>query len=361
MTSNDTGLDPRAFFKIRTMDSGGHQLSLEYKASPYSVGLSYCDDCEMGFPAFSIQRRNKYGVWSAGADLVTVNVVNGNVGIGTNLPERKLEVASAEPQIKIRDSGSTSEKVEFGYDSGTNDLNIKLFAGTKTQKFQIYYADPVFSFDTNTTPDAMVIKDNGKVGIGTNNPQALLSLKTPSSYPLSVMDIDVITFGTTTNAKNSHYFRARDLGAIGGEFIIKGDGHVGIGTSNPGDYSLYVNGTAIFTSHSDSSDIRWKKNITPLENSLEKITQLQGVNYEWKTEEYPEKNFTEEKQIGVIAQNVEKVIPELVSTDNEGYKAVSYSKITAVLIEAVKEQQAQITALQSQVEELKSQISNMQQ
>ena len=73
-----------------------------------------------------------------------------------------------------------------------------------------------------------------------------------------------------------------------------------------------------------------------------------------KTEEYPEKNFSIEKQIGLIAQDVEKVFPELVVTDSEGYKSVAYQNLVAVLIEAVKEQQKSINQLKKEVELLKS-------
>jgi trimeric autotransporter adhesin len=86
-----------------------------------------------------------------------------------------------------------------------------------------------------------------------------------------------------------------------------------------------------------SSDKRLKKNIRPLESSLDKISFLQGVTYEWKVEKYPDFGLTEGKQIGLVAQDVEKELPELVSEDKDGYKAVSYTKLTAVLVEAVKE------------------------
>ena len=72
---------------------------------------------------------------------------------------------------------------------------------------------------------------------------------------------------------------------------------------------------------------------------------LHGVNDKWKTQEYPEKHFTNGKQIGFIAQDLEKIYPELVSTDKEGYKSVDYSRLTPVLVEAVKEQQKIIDEL----------------
>jgi len=100
-----------------------------------------------------------------------------------------------------------------------------------------------------------------------------------------------------------------------------------------------------------SSDQRWKKNIQPLESSLEKISNLQGVSYEWKIDEYPDVGMKEGKQIGLVAQDVEKEIPELVSEDKDGYKAVSYTKLTAVLVEAVKELKAENQSQKNLIEE----------
>ena len=119
-------------------------------------------------------------------------------------------------------------------------------------------------------------------------------------------------------------------------FMIDTGGKVAIGTQYP-TQQLDVNGTIACNTILETSDIRYKKNITPIQTPLQKVTQLKGINYEWKTEDYPEKNFSNGKQIGMIAQDVEKVIPEIVHTDNEGMKSISYDKITAVLVEAMKE------------------------
>jgi hypothetical protein len=127
------------------------------------------------------------------------------------------------------------------------------------------------------------------------------------------------------------------------------DGRVAIGQeamANPSG-KLDVRGDTYSYSFKTHSDKRWKKNITPLENSLEKVSKLQGVNYQWDTEKYPEMEFNEEKQVGFIAQDVESVIPELVSTNSNGYKSVAYDKMTAVLVEAVKELKAQNDALKA--------------
>ena len=106
------------------------------------------------------------------------------------------------------------------------------------------------------------------------------------------------------------------------------------------------------------SDIRYKKNIVPVKGALSKIKLLEAVNYYWKKDDFPEKHFTDEKQIGLIAQELEKIYPELVQTDANGYKTVDYSHITPILIEAIKEQQVIIEELKNNVDVLNSKIEN---
>ncbi|MDO8528735.1 MAG: tail fiber domain-containing protein [Nanoarchaeota archaeon] len=93
-----------------------------------------------------------------------------------------------------------------------------------------------------------------------------------------------------------------------------------------------------------NSDRNLKTKIQPLQNSLSKVMQLQGVSFDWKA--------SGERNIGFIAQDVEKVLPELVS-GTEGHKGVAYGNIVAVLVEAIKEQQKQIDKLKSQLQEMK--------
>jgi len=126
-------------------------------------------------------------------------------------------------------------------------------------------------------------------------------------------------------------------------------GDVGIGTATPG-YALTVAGTAWVTSGSWSgSDARWKKNVSTLSttSSLDKILKLNPVTYKWKTDEYPDMNFSDSTQLGFIAQDVENIIPEVVTTDNNGYKGISYEKIVPVLTSAVQEQQKEIEQLKT--------------
>ena len=94
-----------------------------------------------------------------------------------------------------------------------------------------------------------------------------------------------------------------------------------------------------------NSDERLKTNIKTIENGLDKVLQLRGVEYD--------RTDIEKHQIGVIAQEVEKVIPDVVSENQDGIKAVAYGNLVAVLIEAVKDLKGEITELRAELDELK--------
>jgi hypothetical protein len=103
-----------------------------------------------------------------------------------------------------------------------------------------------------------------------------------------------------------------------------------------------------------SSDIRFKENITPIENALDKISKISGNTYDWKAD-LKDVHGYEGNDVGVIAQEIEEVLPQLVQNRDNGYKAVKYDKLVALLIEGIKEQQQNIDNLTIQVEELKKQ------
>ena len=126
-------------------------------------------------------------------------------------------------------------------------------------------------------------------------------------------------------------------------------------------YALYVVGNAYITGSWSGSDERWKKNIIPMSNVLDKVMQLDPVHYEWRTREFPEMNFSDGEQMGVIAQQTEKIFPELVKTDNKGYKAVAYDKLSVVAISAIQQQQKEITELRSQVQLLQQENEKLMQ
>ena len=98
-----------------------------------------------------------------------------------------------------------------------------------------------------------------------------------------------------------------------------------------------------------SSDIRYKDNVKPIENALDKIDKIKGYTFEWNELSHKQ---TGKKDIGVIAQEVEEILPEIIDTRSDGYKAVDYPKLTALLIQSVKEQQIIINDLKSRIEKL---------
>jgi len=134
---------------------------------------------------------------------------------------------------------------------------------------------------------------------------------------------------------------------------LHSDGNFGIGTSSPAT-KLDVNGGVQGTSaYAVNSDFRWKKGIKPLQSSLQKIMNLTGVSYQFRRDEFPDKNFLEGSQIGFIAQHVESTIPEIVLTDNQGWKSVQYSALLPVLVEAIKEQESTIREQENELSKLR--------
>jgi hypothetical protein len=112
----------------------------------------------------------------------------------------------------------------------------------------------------------------------------------------------------------------------------------------------YYNGTSwnapVFNS---TSDLRLKENIKPLEKSLDKVCLLQGVEFNFK-------NNKDKTMIGFIAQDVEKIVPEVVHTNTgeDDYKSVSYCNVTALLVESIKELREEVKQLKEEIKELKN-------
>jgi|GEM_PF-763828 len=125
-------------------------------------------------------------------------------------------------------------------------------------------------------------------------------------------------------------------------------------------YAGYFNGDIHATGTSTSSDIRYKRNVKQIINPIDKIKGIRGVTYFWDINKFKDKGFTDKKQIGVIAQEIEEILPELVREDEKGYKAVSYDKLTAVLVEAVKEQQNKIDLLENENKELVERLKRLE-
>jgi uncharacterized small protein (DUF1192 family) len=101
-----------------------------------------------------------------------------------------------------------------------------------------------------------------------------------------------------------------------------------------------------------SSDERLKTNKILIKGALDKVNQLGGYEFDWIPIQGIHEN--EGHDIGVIAQEVEKIFPEIVTTRDNGYKAVKYEKLTAVLIESVKELTNKIQLLENEINKLKN-------
>ncbi len=96
-----------------------------------------------------------------------------------------------------------------------------------------------------------------------------------------------------------------------------------------------------------------------LTDVTEKLSLIRGVYFDWDLSENTGLLLKEGRQIGIIAQEIEKVYPELVMTNDQGYKMVDYSKLTPVLLEAVKEQQQQIDSFKDENGELRSELQTL--
>ena len=105
-------------------------------------------------------------------------------------------------------------------------------------------------------------------------------------------------------------------------------------------------------SNLNDRSVRFKDNIETIETPLDKISNLRGVKFDWRKEEFPDKNFSSDRQIGMIAQEVEEYYPELVTTGKDGYKGLAYDKFTAVLLEAIKELKQEVDGLKAEIKEL---------
>jgi len=231
---------------------------------------------------------------------------------------------------------------------------------------------------TINTPDAFLIfpaGSPGRVGIGTTDPLEKLHIRERSvTYGAAVLldstggiDGRQYYIGSTLagNIGGAGLFQIYDDTANQPRLNITAGGRVGIGTTTPAE-KLDVNGNIRCVSLTQTSDSRFKKDVRPLTAALEGISQLNSVTYHWRLDEFPAMGFDDKKQIGLVAQDVERVLPELVSESKDGYKAVSYTKLTAVLVEAVKElktenqkQRDSLAKQQVEIEKLRVMINEL--
>lgn len=107
------------------------------------------------------------------------------------------------------------------------------------------------------------------------------------------------------------------------------------------------------------SDVRLKTDIAPIVDPLEKVLKIQGVTFTWDQE--VEAGLPPGPQIGVIAQELEQVFPELVHDSPDGFKVVDYPTLTPILVEAIREQERHISELEEQITTLEERLTALEQ
>jgi hypothetical protein len=281
---------------------------------------------------FSTPNGGKQVFRNASSEIMTLTST-GNVGIGTTSPTQKLDVNGNAVVLGFLQAGDASILGAPSYGLIPTAIIGKSPAGV---------------LDIRNT--------NGTVNAGDTAGIIQFSVKGDATPGYTVARIDVSTQNNTTTG-NSGGGNIKFLTSVGGtgafpteRMRITNTGNVGIGTTIPG-YTLHVNGSVAGTSaYVNLSDERYKKDIQPIENALDKILSLNGVTFNWDKSK-TDMNLDDVNHIGLIAQEVEKVLPQAVTTgsDDNEIKSVSYTDIVPVLIEAIKQQQAQIEELKAKL------------
>lgn len=189
--------------------------------------------------------------------------------------------------------------------------------------------------------------------MGPPGPQDLTNYVGPFPASFSGGDVRVINGG--------NFKVLKPAGGLAADFIsttTTTQQVVGINAGSNANRGLYIVGTICVTGGTVcSSDERLKSNISELTDVLAKIHRIRAVSYNWKDEPGSQSDATNHKQIGVLAQEVQRVFPELVSPSGQGdYLAVDYGKLTAVLIGAVNQLDAERDDLLRRVETLERAI-----
>lgn len=337
--------------------------------------------------------------WFDNGDNTSINIPpNGQVYLnkdavyGTGEEFKKFKVSDSQYDfLSIRNATGLDNKFVpwiFGYNQ--TDSRVSLFISGVTNYSSDIGTDPVVVFDArkfsdietyangaaissrslfqwrNYTTNYMTLSANGSLGIGATVPQAQLhttgtvrfgGLATSLGNAIIMSDglgnlsrfnlptSSSMAFATTSPSINS-LPRFNSSNVLVNSQIFDNGTNIGIGGNPATNAKVTVYGVV-----NTLSDIREKTNITPIENALDKINQINGYNYNWKD--------SDEKQIGLIAQEIEKVLPEAVSENTTGTKFLNYDGLIPVLTEAIKEQQKYINKQNQQISKLESELQEI--
>ena len=263
----------------------------------------------------------------------------GSLQIGTGSTGATGAVTASDKIISSASIGASGVQGAFAYGTlNYSDGNILAsFASSVNSYNQILLQNS--SNGTAASTNFVVSNDQatnstnyGEFGMNSSGfTQGASLFNTPGIVYLAAQSTD-LAIGTY-GAKNI-YFTTNDNSAA--HMTISSTGYVGIGTTPSGSYKLEVSGTVSATDLNTTSDKRVKKNIKKIKNALDIINSIDGVSFKWKE--------TGKQSYGVIAQDLQEVLPELVG-GTEDSLSVSYLPLIAFLIEAIKDQQKQIDKL----------------
>lgn len=185
---------------------------------------------------------------------------------------------------------------------------------------------------TNTCDlgNSIIYQSSAKIGIGTTSPQYKLDVN-GNFHAASVYTGDATVTGTATG----QYLRVQT--------------NVGVGPVPNPSVRVEISGNCKATRFIETSDARTKRNVTTLDGALEKVLKLRGVTYEMSAPGDGQEFAG--REIGLVAQEVERVLPELVHTDPEGHKAIAYTRLVPILIRALQEQQQELNDLMRAVDD----------
>lgn len=288
------------------------------------------------------------------------------VGIGTGSPSQKLHVAG---NVMISNNTFFMGEDADGDDIGLLGIhsNNNVYIGPKDNAyaggFMLYGAASNTSGHVwySGNAEAMRIDSSGNVLIGGTsasghgfNLEVLNDhayVKGPDGWNGNG-DKAIVALGSAVSNESFGCGYVYGTGLVLSTYKSSGGGHFGSSTQNSliiadtTGKASFINDVVAFA----SSDKRLKENIKPLDDALDKINKINGVEFDWidgKDEHGNSVHGNEGHDVGVIAQEIEEVLPEVVTTRNNGYKAVKYEKIVPLLIEAIKEQQKQIEELKN--------------
>lgn len=176
--------------------------------------------------------------------------------------------------------------------------------------------------DVNASLDALVVKAaTGYVGIGTTNPTRNLEVNSTNAGGYTIIS----NRNSAAGGQEWRWYSSSTGAPLGADSMCFGLGACIL--------SIYSNNNATLAGTlTQSSDIRLKRDISSIPDALRAVSELDGVTYYWND---PAKDQT--KQIGLIAQSVERVFPEAVVTNAQGFKSVAYQNLIAPVINAIKE------------------------